>query len=68
MILLLLLLADTRDVAKQRNRIARCIFSIYHPSFYLGMLVILHIHFNSNFDISNYKKKILLIAFINEIL
>ena len=36
--------------------------------FYLGMLVIPHIHFNSNFDISNYKKKILLIAFINEII
>ena len=42
--------------------------SIYYPSFYLGMLAITHIYFNSNFDISNYKKKILLIAFINEII
>ena len=25
--------------------------SIYYPSFYLGMLVITHIYFNSNFDI-----------------
>ena len=42
--------------------------SIYYPSFYLGMLAITHIYFNSKFDISNYKKKILLIAFINEII
>ena len=42
--------------------------SIYYPSFYLGILVIPHIHFNSNFNISNYKKKILLIAFIHEII
>ena len=31
--------------------------SIYYPSFYLGMLVIPHIHFNSNFDISNCKRR-----------
>ena len=41
--------------------------SIYYQSFSLGILVITHIHFNGNFNISNYKK-ILLIAFINEII